>query len=141
MRLLVLYTFCLTATAATAQPVQITGGWIHAVPPFQRTATGYLTLQSEKNDKLTGITIDSGGTATLQKPQATGDESSAANVASLPLPAGKAVTLSPNGIYVALVGRNAPLIPGSRVGMTLYFEHAPPETVVLNVLSRADTAP
>ena len=141
MRLLAFCILCLAAAAAHAQPVQITGGWIHAVPPFQRTATGYLTLQSEKNDKLTRITIDSGGTATLHKTQGTGDESGTADVESLPLPAGKTVTLSPSGIYVALVGRDAPLIPGSRVGMTLYFEHAPPETVVLNVLSRADSTP
>ena len=121
------------AASARAQPVQITGGWIHAVPPFQVEAAGYLSLKSDKDDTLTGISINSGGTATLHK--AGGKEK------GLKLPAGQTVTLAPGGNYIGLVGNDAPLIPGSRVGMTLYFAHAEPETVELNVLSRAGSAP
>lgn len=121
------------ATDAIAQQVQITDGWIHAVPPFQVEAAGYLSLKSDKDDILTGISINSGGTATLHR---TGGKEK-----GLKLPAGRTVTLAPGGNYIALVGSDAPLIPGSRVGMTLYFAHAEPETVELNVLSQANAAP
>jgi copper(I)-binding protein len=133
--------FCaalLTSTAAAAQAVQISDGWVHAVPPFQTEATGYLKLRSDKNDQLTGITIDTGGTATLDKvePATAGNKGDE----GLPLPAGKTVTLSPGGDHLVLVGRDAPLLPGDRVGVTLYFKHAAPETVVLNVLSRGNSS-
>jgi len=140
MRFLTFCILCLGATAATAQPVQITGAWVHAVPPFQNTASGYLTLHSDKDDILTGVTIDTGGTGTLQKTQTTDDQSQPQDVKKLALPAGKTITLAPGGTYLAL-GNQAPLIPGSRVGMTLHFAHSPPETVVLNVLSCADACP
>jgi copper(I)-binding protein len=121
--------------AARAQDVTISGGWVHAVPPFQTVAPGYLSLRSDKDDELTGVTIDTGGTATLVKAPGAGiDGETDAHL--LKLPADKTVTLGPGGTYLALVGRDAPLIPGSRVGMTLYFKHAAPESVVLNVLSQ-----
>jgi copper(I)-binding protein len=138
MRLFVLCALCLSATAASAQPVQVTGGWIHAVPPFQTVAPGYLTLRSDKDDALTGVTIDSGGTATLRKLDGASNDGQAQGLGRLALPAGKTVTLAPGGVEMALVGDNAPLIPGSRVGVTLHFAHAAPETVELNVLSRQD---
>ena len=130
MRLVVFGIICLAAGAACAQTVQVTDGWVHAVPPFQRVAGGHLTLKSETDDVLTGITINSGGIATLRK--------AGGGSGGVKLPAGKAVTLAPGGNAIDLVGDDAPLIPGSRVGMTLHFAHAPPETVELNVLSRGD---
>lgn len=121
---------CLLAGhAACAQQVAITDAWVHATPPFGTVAPAYLTLRSAANDTLTGISINSGGTATLEKAVPGKDKS------TLALPAGKPVTLGPGGNFIALVGDRAPLIPGSRVGMTLYFKHAAPETVELNVLS------
>ncbi len=138
MRYLVFCCAVLAAGAASAQQVQINDGWVHAVPPFQTVADGYMALRSAKDDVLTGVTIDTGGTATVRKPDGAGGESKDAGE-GLKLPAGKTVTLAPGGAYLALVGDDAPLIPGSRVGVTLHFKHAPPETVVLNVLSRGDS--
>jgi copper(I)-binding protein len=126
----------LAPAAAAAQSVQISDGWVHAVPPFQTEATGYMKLRSDTNDELTGVTIDTGGTATLRKvePATAGGKDDE----GIKLPAGKTVTLSPDADHLVMVGRDAPLIPGDRVGVTLYFKHAAPETVVLNVLSRAN---
>ena len=124
-----------TAAAANAQQVQVTDGWVHAVPPFQTVAPAYISLQSDQDDALTGVSIDSGGTATLEKTRA------GKNPNTLPLPAGKTVTLAPGGDYLALVGDHAPLTPGDRVGVTLYFKKAPPKFVELNVLSRGNNQP
>lgn len=114
------------AGPAAAQ-VAITDGWVRATPAGVPTAAAYLTLTNRGRapDRLLSARTSAAASAGVHTMSMTGGIMRMRPVeGGLPLPPGGAVTLSPGGDHLMLMGLKRPLPPGARLSLTLRFERA-----------------
>jgi copper(I)-binding protein len=118
---------------AAAPGVAVNAPWARATAPRQTEAAIYLQLTSAVPDTLTSI--DSGaGMAMLHKSVTKNGMSDMMDMESLPLPAGRTVSLSPGGMHIMLMNLTHGLTAGDKVRLTLHFAHAAPVQVEAPVL-------
>lgn len=115
-------------------PVQAHDVWARATPPRASTAAVYLTLISPTNDALTGASTPVAQKSGVHETRMEGNIMRMRAVeGGLDLPAGKPVTLAPDGYHIMLEGLKAPLKPGQSVPIRLTFRNAPPLDVQAQV--------
>jgi len=109
------------ASAAAAPPI-VTGAWIRATPPGAVTAAAYLTIASAgAADRLVGAATPAAGTVEIHTNGAEAGSQHMMRVAELALPAGGAVRLEPGGQHLMLIDLKAPMVPGTKVALSLRF--------------------
>jgi copper(I)-binding protein len=110
-------------------PVSVTGAWARATLPGQDEGVAYMTLRSPAGDSLMGVDTDQAQMAMLHQSTSAGGMAGMSDVTSIPLPLGKSVALSPNGLHIMLMGVKHRLKPGDTLHLTLHFARAADQTI------------
>jgi copper(I)-binding protein len=147
-----------TSTAAVKGGIEVTGAWARMSPAGAANGAAYMTLTAASDDKLLSASVDTGvakkteihETVAAGAPMGSDDSNSSMPatsgppmssgstmagqmvmrpIASLDLPAGKAVELKPGGHHIMFIDLVAPLTVGTTLKVTLTFEHAAPMVV------------
>jgi copper(I)-binding protein len=121
--LLFLASALLAASAASAQ-VKVEGAWARPTVAGQQGGGGFLSITSERGDRLLGGSTPAAQRFELHTMAMKGDVMEMRQVDAIELPAGKKVDLKPGGLHVMFVGLMQPLAVGSKVPVTLKFEKA-----------------
>ena len=112
------------ALAAAAPPI-VTDAWIRATPPGAVTAAAYLTIASAgAADRLVGATTPAADTVEIHTTASAVGSQRMMRVAELALPAGGRVRLEPGGQHLMLIDLKAPMVPGTKVALSLRFAEA-----------------
>jgi copper(I)-binding protein len=127
--------------AFAQSPVAVHDAWARATAPGQTTGAVYMSITSPTGDTLTGVSSPDAGAAMLHKTTQMNGMSDMADMESLPLPAGKKVTLAPHGMHVMLMDLKHPLVAGQSVGVDLTFAKSPGIHVDAPVQPIAASAP
>lgn len=130
----------LVAGAAVADAPAVRDAWARATPPGSDVAAVYLTLVGGKTaDELRGAETPRAAMTHLHSMDDTGGMARMRPVDGLAVPAGKTVTLAPQGLHLMLMGISKPLVAGERFPLTLRFANGGVRTVEVSVQS--PTAP
>lgn len=113
----------LTLLAGAAQAeLQVTAPWVRATVPAQKSTGAFMRLQSDTPARLVGVRSPAASTVELHKMEMTGSMMKMGPVASIDLPAGKAVNLASGGYHIMLTGLKQQLKQGETVTLTLLVE-------------------
>lgn len=125
----------LAAGAASAQTgqLEIDNAWARATPGGAAIGAAYVTIRSPTADKLVAASAPVAKKAELHTMSMEGMVMKMRPIAGLDIPAGQAVTLSPGGTHIMLVGLAKPLKTGQTFPLTLTFEKAGSRTVNVTV--------
>ena len=134
MKRLILPTLVL-ALAGCGQPpepdapatVSVTDATCRPTPNGLDVTGCYVTLTASEDDRLVSISAPQAGMAQVHEMKVEDNVMKMAELKDgLALPAGEAVSLSPGGNHLMLMGLKQPLVAGDQVSITLNFEHAQP---------------
>ncbi|SHG46594.1 copper chaperone PCu(A)C [Streptoalloteichus hindustanus] len=123
--------------SATADTLQISGGWVK-LPPKKDVTAGYLKLRNAgpAADALVGVTTDVATKAELHTMQPTGNGAEKmVQVNEIPLPPGQEIELRSGGLHLMLVGMKKDLVAGEQVPVELAFASGKKVPLRLPVLS------
>ena len=97
-----------------------------ATPPGAQVGGAYMRIDNKGSagDSLVHASSPVAGAVQIHTMSMDGGVMRMREVAAIELPAGKSVTLAPNGFHLMMIGLKKPLVEGSRVPLTLTFEHA-----------------
>jgi copper(I)-binding protein len=127
--------------AAGAEPVAVSGAWARATLPHQDEGAAYLTLRSAGDDTLTEISSPEAGMVMLHRSTEKNGMAGMEDIDSLPLPAGRAVTLAPGKMHLMLMDLKHPLKAGDTLHLSLRFAKAGSQDVDVHVLPVRATGP
>ncbi|AVH39345.1 copper chaperone PCu(A)C [Pseudomonas monteilii] len=111
------------ALPALAQTT-VSEAWVRASVPHQQSTGAFMTLTASSDSKLVSVASPVAKTVQVHEMTMNGDVMGMREVKSVELPAGKAVTLDPNGLHVMLMGLNNQVKEGEKVPLTLTIEDA-----------------
>lgn len=102
----------------------VSDAWARATVPQQKSSGAFMTLTASTDSKLLSVASPVARTVQVHQMTMENDVMKMAEVDSVPLPAGKAVSLDPNGYHVMLMDLNQQLKEGEQVPLTLVVEEA-----------------
>jgi len=142
MNKLILAAVCIAAwaTPALAQ-VKVDGAWARPTVRGQQAGGGFMTLHSERADRLLGGSTPVAERFELHTMAMQGDVMQMRQLDKIDLPAGQKVELKPGGLHVMFIGLKQPLTVGSKVPVTLRFERAGEVKIEMAVMSRPAPTP
>lgn len=118
--------------------IVISDAWMRAAPAGRPMSAAYLTLcnAGEAPDRLLRVSTDAAGAAELHESRR-GDSgvTSMTPVDGLALAPDEAVALAPGGAHIMLVGLTRAVEAGDTIALTLEFENAPPQTIIVEARS------
>ncbi|MGA9094759.1 MAG: copper chaperone PCu(A)C [Pseudomonas alloputida] len=117
---LVLMGLALPALAQTT----VSDAWVRASVPHQQSTGAFMVLTASSDSKLVGVASPVAKTVQVHEMTMNGDVMGMREVKAVELPAGKAVTLDPNGLHVMLMGLHNQVKEGDKVPLTLIIEDA-----------------
>ena len=117
---LVLMGLALPALAQTP----VSDAWVRASVPHQQSTGAFMVLTASSDSKLVGVASPVAKTVQVHEMTMNGDVMGMREVKAVELPAGKAVTLDPNGLHVMLMGLHNQVKEGEKVPLTLTIEDA-----------------
>ncbi|MFJ4066284.1 copper chaperone PCu(A)C [Pseudomonas sp. NPDC089996] len=117
---LVLMGLALPALAQTT----VSEAWVRASVPHQPSTGAFMTLTASTDSKLVGVASPVAKTVQVHEMTMNGDVMGMKEVKAVELPAGKAVSLDPNGYHVMLMGLTQQVKEGDEVPLTLTIEDA-----------------
>ncbi len=120
--------------------VKVEAAWARPTVAGQQGGGGFMTLHSERADRLLGGTTPLAERFELHTMSMQGDVMQMRQLDAIALPAGQRVELKPGGLHVMFIGLKQPLTLGSKVPVTLRFERAGEVKVEMTVMSRPATA-
>ncbi|MDV9030827.1 copper chaperone PCu(A)C [Pseudomonas sp. RAC1] len=107
--------------------------WVRASVPHQQSTGAFMTLTATTDSKLVGVASPVAKTVQVHEMTMQGDVMGMREVKALDLPAGKPVTLDPNGYHVMLMGLKDQVKEGQQVPLTLTIEDAQGQKQILDV--------
>lgn len=112
--------------AAAALPVlaetTVSEPWVRATVPQQKATGAYMELKSDADARLVSVSSPAAGVAEVHEMAVVDDLMTMRRLASLELPAGRAVELKPGGYHVMLIGLKQQVKEGEQVPLTLVIE-------------------
>jgi copper(I)-binding protein len=128
----------LAGGAVQAGGVNVTGGWIRALPA-NVPAGGYFTLSNDSGKRivLTGASSPGCGTLMLHKSETEGGMAAMSDVARIPVAVGAHVNFAPGGYHLMCIDPTTAIKPGNKVPVTLVL--ADGTTVTSEFLVRTAT--
>lgn len=118
-----------TLGTAWAQTLHVGDAWTRATVPGQNAGSAFMTLQSDVDVTLTGVTSPVAEHAEIHTMEQDGDVMRMRALPELAVPAGKPVELTPSGTHVMLMNLHEPLAEGSHVPLTLQGRTAEGEPI------------
>jgi copper(I)-binding protein len=124
-----------SARADRLANIQVTAAWAPPSLAGAHNGVAYFTLHDRAGppDRLVSVSTPVAERAELHMMELKNGVMSMRPAGALPLAAGRAVTLAPDGLHLMLIGLKQPLRPGDRFPLTLSFEHEPPLGVEVEV--------
>jgi hypothetical protein len=131
-----------SATAAWGQTT-VTDAWVRGTVAQQKASGAFMQITSASGGKLLSVSTPLAGVAEVHEMAMEGTTMRMRAVASLELPAGRAVELKPGGYHVMLMDLKQQLKAGDTVPLTLVVEgkDGKRETLQLQAQVRALGAP
>lgn len=111
------------ALPALAQTT-VSDAWVRASVPHQQSTGAFMTLTASSDSKLIGVASPVAKTVQVHEMTMNGDVMGMKQVEAVQLPAGKPVSLDPNGYHVMLMGLTQQVKEGDKVPLTLTVEDA-----------------
>jgi hypothetical protein len=137
MNKLIVAALCIAAWVSPAlAQVKVEGAWARPTVPGQQGGGGFMTLHSERADRLLGGSTPLAERFELHTMTMKGDVMEMRQIDTIDLPAGQRVELKPGGLHVMFIGLKRPLTVGSKVPVTLRFERAGEVKVEMTVMAR-----
>lgn len=115
--------------------ISVSGAWARATVGAAETGAAYLTIANHgsADDALVGASSSASSSVEMHEMTMSGGVMRMRAIPRAPIPAGAAVSFSPGGNHLMLIGLKAPLEAGSKISLTLQFEHASAITVQADV--------
>jgi len=129
-----------TASAQTGQ-LEVTNAWARATPGRSEIGAAYATIESPTADRLVAAASPVAKKVELHTMTMSGTVMQMRPVAAIDIPAGRLVTLAPDGLHIMLEGLKKPLRAGQSFPLTLTFEKAGKRTVEVAVQQVGAMAP
>ncbi|HEK1008210.1 TPA: copper chaperone PCu(A)C [Pseudomonas putida] len=120
------------ALPALAQTT-VSDAWVRASVAHQQSTGAFMTLTASSDSKLVGVASTIAKTVQVHEMTMNGDVMGMKEVKAVELPAGKPVSLDPNGYHVMLMGLTQQVKEGEKVPLTLTVEDAQGAKETLNV--------
>lgn len=98
--------------------------WVRATVPQQHATGAFMVLTATTDSKLVGVASPVAKDVQVHEMTMNGEVMGMRQVKSIELPAGKAVSLDPNGYHVMLMGLHEQVKEGTQVPLTLTIEDA-----------------
>lgn len=108
--------------AAAAAQVTVSNAWVRGTVAGQTTTGAFMQLKSTADATLVEASSPVAQVVEIHQMKMDGGMMKMSAIERLPVPAGKAVDLSPGGYHVMLMGIAKPLQDGDTVPLTLTFE-------------------
>lgn len=102
----------------------VSDAWVRATVPQQHATGAFMVLTATTDSKLVGVASPVAKDVQVHEMTMNGDVMGMRQVKSIELPAGKAVSLDPNGYHVMLMGLHEQVKEGTQVPLTLTIEDA-----------------
>ncbi|MEN5304098.1 copper chaperone PCu(A)C [Pseudomonas sp. TWI628] len=102
----------------------VSDAWVRASVPHQPSTGAFMTLTASTDSKLVGVASPVAKTVQVHEMTMNGDVMGMKEVKAVELPAGKPVSLDPNGYHVMLMGLTQQVKEGEKVPLTLTIEDA-----------------
>lgn len=123
-----------SAAACAGDGIVISNAWMRAAPAGRPMSAAYLTLcnAGDSPDRLLRISTEAASAAELHESRR--DASGVASmtpVDGLALAPNEAVALAPGGAHIMLIGMTHAVEAGDAIALTLEFETAPPQTIIV----------
>jgi hypothetical protein len=119
---LIVAAFALAWAAPALAQVAISDAWVRGTVAGQQATGAFMRLTSATNATLVGVASPAAKVVEIHEMKHESGMMKMSAVDRLPLPAGKAVDLTPGGYHVMLMGLAQPLKEGDTVPITLTFE-------------------
>lgn len=120
------------AGAAWSQ-VTVKDAWVRATVPGQQATGMFGNFTATQDSKLVGGSSPAAETVEVHEMKMEGDVMKMRAIASLPLPAGQAVSLKPGSYHLMMLGLKKPLPDGSTVPVKLVVEDAQNKQTTIDV--------
>lgn len=115
------------SVAALSLPVQAEvkakDAWVRATVPAQKSTGAFMTLVSSEDARIVAASSPAAKAVELHETTSRDGVMHMQALATLELPAGKAVELRPGGRHVMLLGLAKPVAAGERVPIVFTVEH------------------
>ncbi|MBV4499447.1 copper chaperone PCu(A)C [Pseudomonas shirazensis] len=102
----------------------VSDAWVRATVPQQHATGAFMVLTATTDSKLVGVASPVAKDVQVHEMTMNGEVMGMRQVKSIELPAGKAVSLDPNGYHVMLMGLHEQVKEGTQVPLTLTIEDA-----------------
>lgn len=102
----------------------VSDAWVRATVPQQHATGVFMVLTATTDSKLVGVASPVAKDVQVHEMTMNGEVMGMRQVKSIELPAGKAVSLDPNGYHVMLMGLHEQVKEGTQVPLTLTIEDA-----------------
>jgi len=134
---------CLAALPMTAlAEVTVTDPWARASILASRPGAAYLTLESDRDDRLLSATAPVADLVMIHASETDANGvTRMIHLDALDVPAAQGVQFGPGGMHLMLIGLTDKLEEGGQFPLTLTFEHAGDTTVEVPILGVASTGP
>ncbi|WLH15371.1 copper chaperone PCu(A)C [Pseudomonas hefeiensis] len=107
--------------------------WVRATVANQSATGAFMTVTADSDSKLLSVTSPVARDVQIHEMTMSNDVMRMGPVASVNLPAGKAVSFDPNGYHVMLMGLTGQMKEGDSVALTLTVENARGEQETVDV--------
>ncbi|PQZ83758.1 MULTISPECIES: copper chaperone PCu(A)C [Pseudomonas] len=124
------------AAHASAQ-VTVTDAWVRATVPGQPASGAFMVITADSDSQLLSVATPVAKDVQIHEMSMKDDVMRMGPVKSVALPAGKAVSLDPNGYHVMLMGLTGQIKEGDQVPLTLTVENAKGEQQQIEVKAAA----
>ena len=117
----------LPSVAAVAKPSALhVGGWARPTIAGQSGSAAYLTIHNggRSADRLLAASSPAAASASLHATNTAGGVARMRGAGPQLIGPGKALSMQPGGMHIMLSGLKAPLRAGTRLPLTLRFQHA-----------------
>lgn len=118
--LLGIFLFC-ASLVANASGISVTHAWVAATAPGQQVGGAYMDISSEKDARLVSAKSPVSGKVMIHSMTMKNGIMVMRPMKYLEIPAGKTVSLSPEGMHLMLMKLKGPLAEGQTVPLTLTF--------------------
>lgn len=113
----------LVSTSLLAE-ISVKDAWVRLLPPSVTTTAGYMTLSSDRPDRLTGVSSPAAAMVEIHESRMENGTMHMEEVNGLDLMPAQPRQLKPGGYHLMIMGLKQPLTKDTRLPLTLLFEQA-----------------
>lgn len=122
---------------SAAAQTRVDDAWVRTTVPGQPASGAFMRITADTDSKLLSVSSPVAANVQIHQMSMTNDVMRMGPVESVPLPAGKSVSLDPDGYHVMLMGLVGQIKDGDQVPLTLTVENDKGERETLHITAPA----